>query len=113
MSIDAPTATRLGEPYRQEFDGVTDILTVEGPIIRENGSYAAYPTEVAQWYERAAGLDPETVGVRRDSRRGSRRRRTVGWSPARLGGARRFFDSASPSSRRALAWPLPDLLPDR
>jgi transglutaminase-like putative cysteine protease len=54
-TIDAPTAARLGKPYRQEFDGVTDIPTVEGPIIRENGSYADYPAEVAQWYERTAG----------------------------------------------------------
>jgi hypothetical protein len=54
-TIDAPTAARLGKPYRQEFDGVTDIPTIEGPIIRENGSYADYPAEVAQWYERATG----------------------------------------------------------
>ncbi len=53
-TIDAPTAARLGKPYRQPFDGVTDILTVEGPIVRENGSYADYPAEVAQWYERVA-----------------------------------------------------------
>ena len=55
-TIDPPTAARLGKPYRQEFDGVTDIPTVEGPIIRQNGSYADYPAEVAQWYERIAGL---------------------------------------------------------
>ena len=52
-TIDAPTAA-LGKPYRQEFDGVSDIPTVEGPIIRENGSYADYPAEVAHWYERIA-----------------------------------------------------------
>ena len=50
-TIDAPTAARLGKPYTQEFDGITDIHTVEGPILRENGSYADYPPEVAQWYE--------------------------------------------------------------
>jgi transglutaminase-like putative cysteine protease len=50
-TIDAPTAVRLGKPYRQEFDGIADIYTVEGPILRENGSYADYPPEVAQWYE--------------------------------------------------------------
>lgn len=55
-TIDPPTAARLGKPYRQEFDGVTDIPTVEGPIIRQNGSYADYPAEVAQWYERMARL---------------------------------------------------------
>jgi transglutaminase-like putative cysteine protease len=53
-TIDAPTAARLGRPYWQEFDGITDIPTVEGPIVRENGSYADYPAEVAQWYERIA-----------------------------------------------------------
>ena len=54
-TIDPPTAARLGKPYRQEFDGGTDIPTVEGPILRQNGSYADYPAEVAQWYERVAG----------------------------------------------------------
>jgi transglutaminase-like putative cysteine protease len=53
-TIDAATAARLGKPYRQAFDGVTPIPTVEGPILRENGSYADYPAEVAQWYERVA-----------------------------------------------------------
>jgi transglutaminase-like putative cysteine protease len=53
-TIDAPTAARLGKPYTQEFDGITDIHTVEGPILRENGSYADYPPEVGQWYERLA-----------------------------------------------------------
>ncbi len=53
-TIDAPTAARLGKPYPQEFDGITDIHTVEGPILRENGSYADYPREVADWYERLA-----------------------------------------------------------
>ena len=50
-TIDAPTAARLGKPYTQEFDGITDIHTVEGSILRENGSYADYPPEVGQWYE--------------------------------------------------------------
>lgn len=53
-TIDAPTATRLGKPYRQQFDGLTPIATVEGPILKENGSYADYPAEVGQWYERIA-----------------------------------------------------------
>jgi transglutaminase-like putative cysteine protease len=53
-TIDAPTAARLGKPYTQEFDGITDIHTVEGPIVRENGSYADYPPEVGHWYERLA-----------------------------------------------------------
>src|SRR6201998_3403664 len=50
-TIDSPTAARLGKPYTQEFDGITNIPTVEGPILRENGSYADYPPEVAHWYE--------------------------------------------------------------
>ena len=53
-TIEAPTAARLGKPYTQEFDGITDIHTIEGPILRENGSYADYPPEVGQWYERLA-----------------------------------------------------------
>ena len=60
-TIDAPTAARLGKPYTQEFDGITDIHTIEGPILRENGSYADYPPKVAHWYELVAtavhGLD--------------------------------------------------------
>jgi transglutaminase-like putative cysteine protease len=53
-TIDAPTAARLGKPYTQEFDGITDIHTIEGRIVRENGSYADYPPEVGEWYERLA-----------------------------------------------------------
>lgn len=65
-TIDAPTADRMGKPYTRQFDGMTDIPTVEGPILRENGSYADYPPEVAQWYERAANavtaaLDSEEI----------------------------------------------------
>lgn len=53
-TIDEPTATSLGKPYTVAYDGVTDIPTVEGPILRQNGSYADYPTEVARWYEQVA-----------------------------------------------------------
>jgi len=53
-TIDVPTATRLGKPYTVEYDGRTDIPTVEGPVLRENGSYADYPAEVADWYLRVA-----------------------------------------------------------
>jgi transglutaminase-like putative cysteine protease len=60
-TIDAPTAARLGKPYTQEFDGITDIHTVEGPILRENGSYADYPPEVGQWYEVLARAVLETL----------------------------------------------------
>jgi transglutaminase-like putative cysteine protease len=60
-TIDAPTAARLGKPYTQEFDGITDIHTIEGPILRENGSYADYPPEVGQWYERLAQVVLEAL----------------------------------------------------
>src|ERR1700722_2403008 len=60
-TIDAPTAARLGKPYTQEFDGITDIHTIEGPILRENGSYADYPPAVGQWYERLAEVIPEPL----------------------------------------------------
>jgi transglutaminase-like putative cysteine protease len=60
-TIDAPTAARLGKPYTHEFDGITDIPTVEGPILRENGSYADYPPEVGQWYEDLARTVLETL----------------------------------------------------
>ena len=53
-TIDPPTAARQGKPYRQDYDGVSDIQTVEGPILRENGSYPDYPPEVATWYESVA-----------------------------------------------------------
>ncbi|KZS71347.1 transglutaminase-like enzyme [Mycobacterium kansasii] len=53
-TIDATTAARLGKPYRRDFDGVTDIATAEGRILRENGSYPDYPADVAQWYARVA-----------------------------------------------------------
>ena len=53
-TIDAPTATRLGKPYTVAYDGHTDIPTVEGPVLRENGSYADYPVEVAEWYLQVA-----------------------------------------------------------
>ena len=60
-TIEAPTAARLGKPYTQEFDGITDIHTIEGPILRENGSYADYPPEVGQWYEDLAGTVLEAL----------------------------------------------------
>ena len=53
-TIEAATAARLGKPYTQEFDGITDIHTIEGPILRENGSYADYPPGVGQWYAELA-----------------------------------------------------------
>lgn len=50
-TIDAPTAAAKGRAYTQAFDGVHDIPTVEGPIIRDLESHADYPAEVAEWYE--------------------------------------------------------------
>ena len=68
-TIDAPTAARLGKPYTQEFDGITDIHTVEGPIRRENGSYADYPPEVAQWYEDLARTVLEALNSAEDRKK--------------------------------------------
>ncbi|MFD5424185.1 transglutaminase family protein [Streptomyces sp. NPDC127084] len=53
-TIDPPTAASLGKPYTVAYDGITDIPTVEGPVLHENGSYADYPAEVARWYEHVA-----------------------------------------------------------
>jgi hypothetical protein len=43
-----------GKPYFVEFDGHTDIPTVEGAVLRENGSYDDYPSEVAEWHAKVA-----------------------------------------------------------
>jgi len=53
-TIDAPTASAKGRPYTRQFDGVHDIPTVEGPILRDLESHADYPAEVADWYETMA-----------------------------------------------------------
>ena len=68
-TIDAPTAAQLGKPYTQEFDGMTDIHTVEGPILRENGSYADYPPEVGQWYEELARTVLEALNSPEDRKK--------------------------------------------
>lgn len=55
LKLDATIPSRVaadkGKPYEQEFDGVNDIPTVEGPIVEELGAYPDYPDEVARWYE--------------------------------------------------------------
>jgi transglutaminase-like putative cysteine protease len=53
-TIDSATAAAKGRPYAREFDGRHDIPTVEGPIVKELGSYADYPRDVAEWYEAVA-----------------------------------------------------------
>jgi transglutaminase-like putative cysteine protease len=68
-TIDAPTAARLGKPYMQAFDGITDIHTVEGPIQRENGSYPDYPLEVGQWYEDLARTVLEALNSPEDRKK--------------------------------------------
>jgi hypothetical protein len=50
-TIHSEFAKAKGRPYAQEFDGEHDIPTVEGPILKDLGSYADYPPEVGQWYE--------------------------------------------------------------
>jgi transglutaminase-like putative cysteine protease len=53
-TIPADVAREKGRPYVRDFDGVSDIPTVEGPIVKEIGSFADYPKDVAEWYERMA-----------------------------------------------------------
>lgn len=59
-TIPADVAKEKGKPYIREFDGKNDIPTVEGPIVKEIGSFAEYPKDVAQWYEQMA---KETVAA--------------------------------------------------
>lgn len=53
-TIDSAAAAAKGRPYAREFDGEHDILSVEGPVVKELGSYADYPRDVAEWYEAVA-----------------------------------------------------------
>ena len=60
-TIESAVARAKGRPYAQEFDGEHDIPTVEGPIVKELGSYADYPRDVAAWYEAVAREVMETL----------------------------------------------------
>jgi transglutaminase-like putative cysteine protease len=60
-TIPANVAQEKGRPYERDFDGKNDIPTVEGPIVKEIGSFADYPADVAQWYERMAKETMEAV----------------------------------------------------
>lgn len=53
-TIHSEFANAKGMPYTREFDGESDIPTVEGPILKQLGSYADYPKDVADWYEEMA-----------------------------------------------------------
>jgi transglutaminase-like putative cysteine protease len=53
-TIPAKVAAEKGHPYVRDFDAVNDIPSVEGPIVKEIGSFADYPKAVAEWYERVA-----------------------------------------------------------
>jgi transglutaminase-like putative cysteine protease len=53
-TIPVDMAAQQGKYYAREFDGVNDIPTVEGPVVKEIGSFADYPEDVARWYERMA-----------------------------------------------------------
>jgi transglutaminase-like putative cysteine protease len=53
-TIDAATARAKGRPYTRQFDGLHDIPTVEGPILKDLESHADYPAAVAEWYETMA-----------------------------------------------------------
>ena len=61
-TIDSATAIAKGRPYTREFDGVHDIPTVEGPILRDLESHADYPKEVADWYETMAREIVQALG---------------------------------------------------
>lgn len=53
-TIPANVAEAKGKPYVRDYDGANDIPTVEGPIVKEIGSFPDYPEDVAHWYERMA-----------------------------------------------------------
>ena len=53
-TIPRAVAQAKGRPYAREFDGEHDIYSVEGPVVKELGSYADYPRDVAEWYEAMA-----------------------------------------------------------
>lgn len=53
-TIDSAFAAAKGRKYEREFDGEHDIPTVEGPILKDLGSYPDYPREVGEWYEAMA-----------------------------------------------------------
>ena len=53
-TIPAHVAKAKGKPYVRDYDGINDIPTVEGPIVKENGSFPDYPEDVARWYEQMA-----------------------------------------------------------
>lgn len=60
-TIHSAAANARGRPYTREFDGEHDIPSVEGPVVKELGSYADYPRDVAEWYEAVAREVMETV----------------------------------------------------
>jgi transglutaminase-like putative cysteine protease len=49
-TIPAEVARQKGKPYIRDFDGINHIPTVEGPIVKEIGSFPDYPSDVADWY---------------------------------------------------------------
>jgi len=61
-TIPATVAQEKSRPYVREFDGKNDIPTVEGPIVKEIGSFADYPNDVAEWYERMAKETMAAIG---------------------------------------------------
>lgn len=53
-TIPADVAEEKGKPYVRDYNGVHHIPTVEGPIVKEIGSFPDYPKDVALWYEQMA-----------------------------------------------------------
>jgi hypothetical protein len=62
-TIPSAVARAAGRPYEQEFDGEHDIYSVEGPVVKELGSYANDPRDVAEWYEAMARDVMRAVGA--------------------------------------------------
>jgi len=50
-TIPASVAEEKGRPYASDYDGETDIYSVEGPLVKDLGHFPDYPDEVSAWYE--------------------------------------------------------------
>jgi transglutaminase-like putative cysteine protease len=72
LKLDATIPTDMandkGKPHTHEFDGENDIPTVEGPIVKDLGSFPDYPEDVAKWYVEMAQDCIETVENARSSK---------------------------------------------
>ena len=67
-TIPSGMANEKGKPHTHEFNGENDIPTVEGPIVKDLGSFPDYPEEVAKWYVEMAQDCIDTVESARFSK---------------------------------------------